>query len=177
MSTQYYVAFKGQQTGPFTKEELKANGISPNSHVWREGLDKWVLASTLPELSDILIMQPQQTQQFQQPQQTQQPEPQQQAQYAPGTDPYRSNIPHQNWMTWAVISTVLGFFCSCIGMIFGIIAIVKANNANKAYAMGDEATGDMYNSGAKTWTIVAFVVTVLGFFFSLIWLRSIYWWY
>ena len=73
-------------------------------------------------------------------------------------------------MTWAIISTVIGFFCSCIGMIFGIIAIVKANNANKFYQMGDKNLGDYYNSSARTWTIVAFIVTGIALVLSIIYL-------
>lgn len=229
MNDKYFIIIDGQQAGPYSKEELKSVGITPESHVWREGMPQWAKAMMLPELADVIYIektevypepqqapqyqapqpqpQPQQPQfqpqqpQYQQPQQPQFQQPQQpqpqyqqpqqpqyqqpqyqqpqqpyQQQYVPGMNPYQSNIPHQNWMTWAIVATVIGFLFSCIGMIFGIIGIVKANNANKAYAIGDKNMGDMYNSGAKTWTIVAFVVSALGFLVSIFWLGNLLWW-
>lgn len=80
--------------------------------------------------------------------------------YTPGPRPY-------NWMTAAIVATVLGALFSCIGMVFGIIAIVQASNANSAYARGDVYEGDRCNSQAKTWTIVTYCLTGLGVLFCL----------
>lgn len=126
--------------------------------------------------------QPQQPQpQYNQPQQpgyqqpygqVQQPSGYQQPYGQPsyGQDSFnRTNIPHTNWMVWAIIGTILGLFCSCLlGTVFGIIGIVKASNANKAYAMGDQMTGDSYNSGAKIWTLVSLITSAVGFVFYII---------
>lgn len=68
----------------------------------------------------------------------------------------------KNWLNLAIVSTVCGFLFSCIGLIFGIIAISKANKANKAFAMGDWQTGEQFNSSAKTMTIIAFVLAAIG---------------
>lgn len=98
----------------------------------------------------------------------QQPYGQQQQQYhsAYGTNNPYGNRPVEtgrfNWMTWAIVATVLGFLFSCIGMIFGIIAINAASKANNAYAVGDYVTGDSNNSTAKTMTIIALVIAGLG---------------
>lgn len=147
MEKKYFIIINGQQSGPYDLYELKNAGLRPDSHVWREGLENWVPASSLPELSHLFA-----------------------APYAPGSqfDPYSRNIPHTNWMPWAIIATVFGFVCSCIGLIFGIIAIVKASNANRFYDMGNREMGDMYNSGAKTWTIVALVISGIGIICNII---------
>lgn len=87
--------------------------------------------------------------------------------------PYGNPIPHTNWMPWAIVGTIVGALFSCIGMIFGIIGIVKANNANKAYAVGDETGGDMNNSSAKTMTIIALVLAGIGLIVNLVWFGSL----
>ena len=87
--------------------------------------------------------------------------------------PYGNPVPHTNWMPWAIVGTIVGALFSCIGMIFGIIGIVKANNANKAYAVGDETGGDMNNSSAKTMTIIALVLAGIGLIVNLVWFGSL----
>jgi len=189
----YFIISEGQQAGPFPKEHLKARGVEKDTYVWREGLEGWVPASELPELQDIFeetIIQavPQQPygqpeQPYGQPQQPygqpQQPYGQPQQPYGQPQppygqpQPYGNPIPHTNWMPWAIVGTIVGALCSCIGMIFGIIGIVKANNANKAYAVGDETGGDMNNSSAKTMTIIALVLAGIGLIVNLVWFGSL----
>lgn len=85
-----------------------------------------------------------------------------------GNDPYGRRFPRPvptNWMPWAIVATVCGFLFSCIGMIFGIIAINAASKANNAYAVGDDVTGDASNSTAKTMTIIGLAISALGLLF------------
>ena len=181
----------GRQAGPFRKEELAMQGITPETIVWREGLDTWVAASTLPELNDLFIFkaepphgqhpygqpyghQPYGQQGYGQQPYGQQPYGQQGYGQQPYGQPYGQNqqcyydpptgtpIPHTNWMTWAIVSTVLNCFCSCIGLVFSIIGIVQANKANNYYAHQMKAEGDAANSTAKTMTIVSLVLAGLG---------------
>lgn len=193
MATMYFIISEGQQAGPFPKEHLKARGVEKDTYVWREGLEGWVPASELPELQDIFeetIIQavPQQPygqpqQPYRQPQQPygqpQQPYGQPQQPYGQPQppygqpQPYGNPVPHTNWMPWAIVGTIVGALFSCIGMIFGIIGIVKANNANKAYAVGDETGGDMNNSSAKTMTIIALVLAGIGLIVNLVWFGSL----
>ena len=193
MATMYFIISEGQQAGPFPKEHLKARGVEKDTYVWREGLEGWVPASELPELQDIFeetiiqavpqqpygqpqqpYVQPQQP--YRQPQQPygqpQQPYGQPQPPYGQ-PQPYGNPVPHTNWMPWAIVGTIVGALFSCIGMIFGIIGIVKANNANKAYAVGDETGGDMNNSSAKTMTIIALVLAGIGLIVNLVWFGSL----
>ena len=71
-------------------------------------------------------------------------------------------IEHTNWMAPAIIGLVLGTLFSCIGFIFGVIAVVKASNANKYYANGLKAEGDVANSSAKTMSIISLVLAGIG---------------
>lgn len=67
-----------------------------------------------------------------------------------------------NWLPWAIVATVVGFFTSCIGAIFGIIGIVQANKANTLYSRGMDAEGDAANSNAKTMTIIGLIFAGIG---------------
>lgn len=50
----YYLLVEGLKKGPIPLEELKENGLSAETLVWREGLTEWVKASELEELSEVL---------------------------------------------------------------------------------------------------------------------------
>lgn len=100
-----------------------------------------------------------------------------------GHDPYsdrqRNNpynnytVPHTNWLPWAIVGSVLGFIFSCIGVVFGIIGIVNASKANDAYSRGLREEGDIANRTARTMTIIALVLSGLGFVVSYSWLSGL----
>ena len=52
----YYYSENGEVVGPFTVQEL-AGKITPDSMVVSENATKWVKASDVPEISDILFVQ------------------------------------------------------------------------------------------------------------------------
>jgi hypothetical protein len=94
----------------------------------------------------------------QQPNYGQQYNPYGQQQYNPyGQQPRKASM-----MTPAIIATVLGL-CSLIGLVLGIFAIIKCNNANKFYSVGDDLHGDEANKSARSLTIGAYIFDVLGF--------------
>ena len=170
MATLYYMIIEGRQAGPFPAEALKAQGLTPETYVWREGLQNWVTASQLPELDYLFRENPPAAGPSAYPPDGSYHDRQQ------GTvppDPYRDDsrygepVPHTNWLPWAVVATVVAFMLSCIGMIFGIIGIVQANKANTAYQHGDFTTGDSANSTARIMTIIAFVFAAIGLFGSI----------
>ncbi len=69
----YFIANNGLQTGPFELQDLVANGLTPNSLVWCEGMASWQHATSVPEVAQLLM--PQQQSPYQQPQyQQQQPQ-------------------------------------------------------------------------------------------------------
>ena len=193
-SNNYYIIINGQQQGPMSIAELVQRGLKPESIVWRPGMEDWVPASEVPELREWLSQsnaepQPTYCRQAEAPREPYKyPEPgvphnpygQPQQPYPPySPNPYQNpygqpygpnQVPrHTNWMTAAIIATVIGALFSCIGLVFGIIAITQASSANNAYARGDVYEGDRYNSKAKTWTIVTYVVCGLGFIATVIW--------
>jgi len=59
---QYFIALNGQQTGPFTIEQLKqfAQGgqFTKQHHVWKQGMSAWELAENVQELSSVFSVVP-----------------------------------------------------------------------------------------------------------------------
>lgn len=183
----YYLIINEQQRGPFAKEDLLAQGLTPSTMVWREGMADWAPATEVTELQELFYQQPaqpqsRQTQCAQPGQPPQQPYQQPQQGYQqPYQQPYqKQGYPQQqypqppqqpqypqyqaqptNWLPWAIVATVLGL-CSCIGLVLGIIAITRANSANKFYQIGDTVSGNAANSSARTLTIIALAFDGIG---------------
>lgn len=176
---EYYAIINGIQSGPLRREDLRMAGVQPSTFVWRQGMADWAKAETLPELADIFIddsafgsyARPEESVNpyaGQNPYAGRPPHYNQAPVYGYGYNDPRNQfqgepIPHTNWLAWAVVGTVFGAFFSCIGMIFGIIGIVKANAANRWYNDGFRENGDMNNSTARTMTIIALVLGGIGF--------------
>lgn len=89
----------------------------------------------------------------------------------PNQNRYQQDIPHTNWLPWAIVTTVVSIFTNCLALVFGIIAIVQANKANNCYAQGKQYEGDSANSNAKIMTIIGLVLIGLAIL-SYIWFGS-----
>ncbi|MGY0504878.1 CD225/dispanin family protein [Luteimonas sp. e5] len=74
--------------------------------------------------------------------------------------PYPVQTPVQNYMVWSIINTVLSAVLCCftclsfIGIITGIVAIVKSSKVNPALQRGDAAAAQQASAQAKTWNWV-----------------------
>ncbi len=183
---QYFMIIDGQQRGPFQRDMLVMQGLRPDTYVWREGMPNWAPASTMPELADLLI----EESAFGSYARPEEPVPpynanrnaqggfrssaygqQPYGQQPYSQQPYGPPAAHTNWFPWAIVSMVMGILSSFIGLIFGIIATVKAKKANDLYNQGMNAEASSVNSTAMTMTILAFVFDVIGIGSS-IWLMS-----
>lgn len=51
---EWYVIVNGATTGPFSMSELKGQGLTMQSKVWRDGMTDWIDASLIPEISPFL---------------------------------------------------------------------------------------------------------------------------
>ncbi|MBD5201257.1 MAG: DUF4339 domain-containing protein [Bacteroidales bacterium] len=162
----YFAMIGDVQVGPDSIDALIRKGLTESTPVWRNGMADWLPASTQPEIMQALGRSRQHS-------------------YAPGMNPgsmppppvgfgnsyggnhnanpgYNAPASHTNWMPWAITATIVGFLCSCIGGVLGIIGIVKANQANDCFARGDVYNGIQANSSARTWTIISLVLAGLG---------------
>lgn len=59
----YYMLVNGKQVGPIGEKDLLANGLTPSTMVWRNGMVTWNRAQDVPELSQLFGMQNQQNNQ------------------------------------------------------------------------------------------------------------------
>lgn len=51
---EFHLIVNGKQEGPFTVEELAQKGINPESEVWAQGMNDWMQAGDVPELTAVL---------------------------------------------------------------------------------------------------------------------------
>lgn len=157
----YMVVRNNQQYGPFAVSELRRQGISPDTLVWKEGMEAWLPAGQVEDFKYIF-------QAATPPPFAQQPP---QYSYAPGSN-YASGSGQcsnpqlqreiSNLRTWAIVAIIAGFIVSCIGGIFGIVALSKLNNAQDFLYNDAEIMAHGAYSSAKTWLIVAACCIVLG---------------
>ena len=142
----YHVGRNGQQTGPFSIDQLKAmaaNGdLLPTDLVWKEGMAGWEPASTLPGVFESAAVAATPTYPAAP---APQPAPVAQATVLP---PAGTQV--ENYLVWAILSTI----CCCIP--FGIPAIVFASQVNSKLALGDVAGAREASRKAKMWCWIAF---------------------
>lgn len=207
MDIQYYIAIDGKSVGPLSLMEVLMNpALTADTLVWKTGMPDWKAAKEFQELSSKFESnneppeikdfasnpQYQSGHKYEHPNQnyrtSDEPRYQNHYDYQNHHDPYQRgyNRPSvkTNWLPWAIVATIVGFFTSCIGAIFGIIGIVQANKANSMYARGMEQEGDAANSTARIMTIIGLVLAGIGIlvagWFSYIFTSpghfSSYWW-
>lgn len=80
----------------------------------------------------------------------------------------RPNIKVPNYLTWAIVSTVIAtittmFACCCIplGLPSGIAAIVYALRVNKFLETGEVSSAEQASKTAKLWTWVTTVIAII----------------
>lgn len=167
--SQYYIGKNNQRLGPFPVEQLIANGITPDTLVWCQGMPGWQKAIEVPEVAALFApQQPQpdytvQAQSYQQPApqpQYQQPQPQYaqpQPQYAQPQYGYGNMPPRpDNNLVWAILCTVL----CCLPL--GIVSIIKASSVNNLYDRGDYAGAEAAAKSAKSWAMWGAILAVIG---------------
>lgn len=56
-NVQYYIAVNGQQSGPFTMQQMavmvQSGQMTPQSYVWKQGMAQWELAGNVQELASL----------------------------------------------------------------------------------------------------------------------------
>ncbi len=146
----YYAMLGSERIGPLPPADLMACGVTADTPVWTEGMPDWRKAGQVDAFASFLN--PGGVPPYHR--------------YTPGMQQPEYTTPavqqHTNWLPWAIVGTVLALCTSCVGLIFGIIGIVKASQANDFYARGNEEMGRMANSNAQIMTIIALVLDALG---------------
>lgn len=126
---EYYILVNGGKQGPFSLEELYTKNISPSTMVWKTGLEDWVMAKDMPELTDLLANMP--------------------------PEPPKSNAGNNYSMpkTWLVESILVTLFC-CLP--FGIVGIVYSSQISSYFNHGNYAAAEEASRNAGKWTKIGF---------------------
>lgn len=180
----WFAMINGYRVGPCTIDQLINQGLVASTPVWKEGMTDWNTASSQPEIMSRLnrgnYAAPNGYPDFNQPnaanrnpessysynnQYPNQPQNQYDTQYNNSGNFLPPNT--TNWLTWAIVATVIGALTNCISLILGIIAITQANKANTLYQQGLTQQAQSCNNSAKTLTIVAFILEGLTIVWSI----------
>ncbi len=51
---EWYVSQNGQRLGPMQTSQLRQQGLTPDTHIWRDGFSEWKRAADVPELASLL---------------------------------------------------------------------------------------------------------------------------
>ena len=107
---------------------------------------------------------PRQSAYYNQQQQYQQPQQPPSFSGSPVGNSNYDAFPPKNYLTEAIIVTIISLLCCCgsfISVILGIIAIVKANNVNTEFAKGNYLAAKSNADAAKKLTIWAAIVSIV----------------
>ncbi len=169
MNSYFYLDAQNNQHGPIPPEKFADYGITPSTLVWCKDMPDWMPADSQPELHK--WFETHTTQQAFQQQPPQQPQPNYgpQQPYSGAQQPFgntQNNFSYvpcpSSHMALAVFTTI----CCCLP--FGIVAIIKANDVGKYYAMGNYDAALMASADAQKWGIIALICGILSWsFYSL----------
>lgn len=154
MEKYYFLIQNGQQSGPFTFEQLKSMPLSRETKIWYQGLDGWKSIGELPELAELHVLLPPSIGNSQW-------DP---VEGTPGTE--KPEQP-KTYLTEAILATI----CCCWPL--GIPAIVHAARVEGKYNRGDYEGAEESSRQAKQymqysfWSGLIFAVIYLLFVFSM----------
>ncbi len=163
----FYIDGSGKQQGPVSAQTLQSCGVTANTLVWHAGMTDWKPAGQVEELSGLF-------------QQTTGATPPPHPSFTNSFAGYQANTQMppcpDDHMTAAIIVTVIWFFFgfNIIGLIPGIVAIIKADKVTNFYRMGQYDEALLASTDASKWVkysviggilaIVLSIVLVIAFF-------------
>ncbi len=145
----YFYIEEGQQRGPVAIDQLPRL-ITPQTLVWREGMEGWMTADRIPEIHALLS--PAGSVTAGAPQQPTYPAPP-----AIPAAPRPIYLPAKpnNYLVWSILLTVL------CGSVPGMIGIALGITCNQRYAEGDYKGAELASSMAKNCLIVSVVLALI----------------
>lgn len=147
MAHYHYINSQGKQCGPIEEHQLASLGVTEETLVWTKGMSAWQPAGKVIAV-EVLNPQVRVT-----PPvgggATCEPQPPITGGGGEGNITPKRQIPPENYLVWAILSTLL-----CC-MPLGIVSIVFATNVNKHWLRGDYAAAEKASEQAKTWCFVS----------------------
>ena len=149
MENYFYLNEKNEQKGPVSPEELISNGVTRNTLVWKNGMAQWLPAGEVPELAKWFTN----------------------ATSTPSTPPpfpptppqpsVNNNSKPDNWLIWAILSTVL----CCLPL--GIVSIIYATKVDNLWNSGQQEEAIKASNMARLFFVLALgggvLAVIIGF--------------
>ena len=148
MENYFYLNEKNEQKGPASPEELIKNGITKSTLVWKNGMAQWLPAGDIPEINQL----------FENATTTPPPYPP----VPPRTTTSAPTQKPENWLIWAILSTVL----CCLPL--GIVSIIYATKVDNLWNAGQYEEAEKASKTAKLFFFLALGGGVLAGIIGLI---------
>ena len=153
MENYFYLNEQNEQKGPVTPEELIRNGITKNTMVWKNGMAQWMQAGEVPEINQLFTSAT-----------TPPPYPPVPPRVTP-TPPPTPSVPAQkpdNWLVWAILSTVL----CCLPL--GVVSIIYATKVDNLWNAGQYAEAEKASGTARLFCFLSLGGGVLALIIGII---------
>ncbi len=154
----YFYSDGERQFGPYDFEELREEGIEPDTLVWHPGLDSWIPASESDELKrfweeekkPVIDLPDEEVPEVFNPEM-----------YRSGSTDHHTTVekPPKNWLLESILVTLL-----CCNPL-GIVAIVYAAQVDTLFYKGEKEKSHKNSRNAAMWTRVAFAISLFLFLF------------
>ena len=164
----YYYSDGVSELGPFTLDELKAEGITKDNLVWFAPMNEWEPAGSIDELSSLFsefdLSKPSVPEnKVAQPEKVVKPAV---ASVSSSNLLDDVTVPEKptNYLWQSIVVAII--CCSIFTLPFSIAGIVNATKVNPAYERGDYEVAQRASKMAKQWTTVAFIIGCVIFVFA-----------
>ncbi len=153
MNHYFFIDETGKQRGTFSPEELRRENIKRETLVWTLGMEQWMRADEVGELSFIFD---------------------QSSVAMPKTVPPAIKVEFEDvnkkpmpktWLVESILVTILPFiFCGSFLSLLGIIAIVYSAQVESFYNRGDYSAASDASRSAGKWTKITFWIFIAWIF-------------
>ena len=145
----YGKLFLPEPKGPVSPEELISNGVMKNSLVWKNGMAQWLPAGEIHEIAKLFTNETSATS-------TPPPFPP-----TPPHSPVNNNTKPDNWLVWAILSTIL----CCLPL--GIVSIIYATKVDNLWNPGQQEEAIKASNTARLFFFLALgggvLALIIGF--------------
>ncbi|MFV0365762.1 MAG: CD225/dispanin family protein [Mangrovibacterium sp.] len=157
MSTHYFYTKGGENFGPFSVEQLREEGIAPDTRVWYAGLSDWTPANELEELK--VLFQQEASGANSANFSTPPPPPpfeSRNANQQASTGGYTPSYPPKSYLVGAILVTI---FCC---MPFGIVGLVNSLHVESRFYAGDYEGSFRASMQARRWINISIIAAILS---------------
>lgn len=150
MKDLYFKNSQGQTFGPISLDEIPLHPITPETIVWRPGMQDWVKAATIPEVMNYVP-------------------PTNNDNVSPSPPSVECEfVRPNNCMGWSLIAVVLSSCSSFIMLPFGVVALIYSFLVDDKWNNGYYKEAIDYSRKSYNWSTIAIYGTLIIFAVTLL---------